>query len=111
MEFETRLAAARAIKQGPGVLVFCGTGFAWHRSNLEDFADFYFTGVHRGDDPFGPMEQHHIEKKRLELLRNIDHFGWLRRHIEKPQLEEFHPRVRGPRFFLPPRKDLNSEEP
>jgi hypothetical protein len=33
-EFETRLAAAKALKPGPGVLVFCGTGFAWHQSNL-----------------------------------------------------------------------------
>jgi hypothetical protein len=86
------------------------TGFAWHRSNLEDFSDFYHSGVHRGDDAFGPMEQHHIEKKGLKLLRNIDHFACLRRHIEKPQPEEFHPSVRGPRFFLPPRKGLDSEE-
>src|SRR5262249_24582718 len=55
-DFEKRLQAAQAIKPGPGVLVYCGTGFAWHRSNLEDFADFYRTGVHRSDDPFGPME-------------------------------------------------------
>ena len=27
---------------------------------LEDFADFYLTGVHRGDDAFALMEQHHI---------------------------------------------------
>ena len=63
-DFETRLAAAKAIKPGPGVLVFCGTGFAWHKSNLEDFADFYLTGVHRGDDPFALMEQHAIKEKR-----------------------------------------------
>jgi large subunit ribosomal protein L30 len=104
MEFETRLAAAKAIKLGPGVLVFCGTGFAWHRSNLEDFADFYLDGVHRGDDAFAFMEQHHIAENGLKLLRNIDHFAWLRRHIEKPQLEEFHFPIRGPRFLLPKRK-------
>jgi ribosomal protein L30 len=101
MEFETRLAAARAVKQGPGVLVFCGTGFAWHRSNLEDFADFYLTGVHRGDDTFALMEQHNIKKKGLKLLRNIDHFAWLRRQIDKPRNEEFHFPIRGPRLSLP----------
>jgi large subunit ribosomal protein L30 len=100
-EFETRLAAAKAIKPGPGVLVFCGTGFAWHRSNLEDFADFYLDGVHRGDDAFALMEQHNIEHKKIKLLRNIDHFAWLRRHIERPQREEFHFPIRGPRIFLP----------
>ncbi len=69
-DFETRLAAAKAIKPGPGILVFCGTGFAWHRSNLEDFADFYLTGVHRGDDPFALMEQHAIKEKKIKLLRS-----------------------------------------
>jgi large subunit ribosomal protein L30 len=111
-DFEVRLAAAKAIKSGPGVLVFCGTGFAWHRSNLEDFADFYLTGAHRGDDAFALMEQHAIKEKKIKLLRNIDHFAWLRRHIEKPQKEEFHFPVRGPRLILPPPKALEPlEEP
>lgn len=101
IEFETRLAAARAIKKGPGCLIFCGTGFAWHLSNLEDFVDFYHTGVHRGDDPFGPMEKHSIEKKGVKVARNIDHFAFLRRHVEIPSMEEFHYPVRGPRLFSP----------
>jgi large subunit ribosomal protein L30 len=110
-EFETRLAAAKAIKPGPGVLVFCGTGFAWHLSNLEDFADFYLSGVHRGDDAFALMEQHTIKQKKIKLLRNIDHFGHLRRHTEKPQKEEFHFPIRGPRFIVPPPKPLEPVAP
>ncbi len=101
LEFESRLATAKAEKNGPGCLIFCGTGFAWHLSNLEDFADFYHQGRHRGDDPFGPMEAHSIEKKGIKLSRNIDHFAFLRRHVEIPAMEEFHYPVRGPRFFLP----------
>ena len=85
MDFETRLAAAQAIKPGHGVLIFCGTGFAWHKSNLEDFADFYLTSTHRSDDAFALMEQHHIKQKKIKLLRNIGHFAFLRRHIEMPQ--------------------------
>ncbi len=104
MEFETRLAAAKAIKNGPGCLISCGTGFAWHLSNLEDFVDFYHTGVHRGDDPFGPMERHSMENKGAILTRNIDHFAFLRRHVEIPSMEEFHFPVRGPRFFFPKRR-------
>jgi hypothetical protein len=104
--FEERLAAAKAIKPGPGILVFCGTGFAWHKSNLEDSADFYRTGVHREDDVFGPMEDDGIEKKNIKLLRNVDGFAWLRRHIEKPQREEFHFPIRGQRVFLPMPKPL-----
>ena len=101
-EFETRLAAAKAIKPGPGVIVFCGNGFAWHKSDLEDFADFYRYGVHRDDDAFSLMEQHNIKQKNIQLLRNIDHFAHLRRHIEVPQAEEFHFPIKGPRIFLPP---------
>lgn len=110
-DFETRLASAKAIKSGPSVLVFCGTGFAWHKSNLEDFADFYLTGIHRSDDAFALMEQHAIKKKKIKLLRNIDHFAYLRRHTEKPQREEFHFPVRGPRFILPPPKPLEPVAP
>jgi hypothetical protein len=92
------------------VLVLCGTGFAWHKSNLEDFADFYRTGIHRGDDLFGSMEAESIKRKKIELLRNISDFAWLRRQIEVPQPEEFHFPVRGPRIFLDPPKPLESVE-
>lgn len=105
-DFETRLAAARAIKPGPGVLVLCGTGFAWHKSNLEDFVDFNLDGVHRADDAFALMEQHSMKKKKIKLLRNIDHFGCLRRHIERPQMEQLHFPIRGPRVLVPMPKRL-----
>ena len=108
LDFETRLAAAKAIKPGHGILIFCGTGFAWHKSNLEDFADFYVAGTHRGDDPFARMEQHHIKKKKIKLLRNIGHFAYLRRRIEKPEKEEFHFPIRGPRLIVPPPKPLDA---
>lgn len=105
-DFESRLATAKAIKQGPGVLIFCGNGFAWHKSNLEDFVDFYLDGVHRGDDPFRLMEEHYIGKNKIELLRNIDHFAFLRRHVESPRREEFHFPIRGPLLILPPPQPL-----
>ena len=110
-EFEMRLAATKAIKPGPGVLVFCGTGFAWHQSNLEDFADYYLTGTHRGDDAFALMEQHAIKEKKIKLIRNIDHFAYLRRHTEKPQKEEFHFPIRGPHLVLPPPKSIEPIAP
>jgi ribosomal protein L30 len=111
LDFETRLAAALAIKPGHGLLIFCGTGFAWHKSNLEDFADFYLTGTHRGDDAFARMEQHHIKLKKIKLLRNIGQFAYLRRHIEKPQKEEFHFPIRGPRLIIPPPKPIEAVTP
>lgn len=102
LDFETRLEEARTIRGGPGVLVFCGNGFAWHKSSLEDFADFYRTGKHRDDDPFALMEQHHIEHEKIQLRHNIDYFAFLKRRIELPQIDKFYFPVRGPRFFLPP---------
>jgi hypothetical protein len=48
------------------------------------------------------MEAYSIEQKRIEVARNIDHFAFLRRHVEVPAMEEFHYPVRGPRIFLPP---------
>ena len=93
------------------MLVFCGTGFAWHKSNLEDFVDFYRAGSHRSDDLFGPMEADSIKRKEIELLHNISDFAWLRRRIEVPQREEFYFPVRGPRIFLTPPKSLEPVEP
>ena len=81
--FEERLAAAKAIRLGPGILVFCWNGFAWRRSNLEAWSDFYHLGAHRADDPFGPMERHYIKNNGIELKRNVDHFAWLQRPFEQ----------------------------
>jgi large subunit ribosomal protein L30 len=98
MAFEERLAAAKAIRPGPGVLVFCGNGFAWRRSNLENWVDFYHLGKHRADDPFGPMERHHIEKNRITLKRNVDHFAWLQRPFEQARRTGLAFPIRGPVF-------------
>ena len=61
----------------------------WHQVQRET-SDFYLTGVHRGDDAFALMEQHAIKEQKIERIRNIDHFAYLRRYTEKPQKEEFH---------------------
>jgi hypothetical protein len=98
LDFETRLAAAKKIRPGPGLLVFCGNGVRWHRSNLEDFADSYHAGKHRQDDPFALMEKHHIETEKLQILRNVDNFGCIRRRWEQAPITEFIWPVRGPSF-------------
>lgn len=100
MAFEERLAAAKALKPGPGILVFCGNGFAWHRSELEDWADFYRLGRHRADDPFGPMELHHLTANEIVLKRNIDHFAYLKRPFNFARRTEFKWPVRGPAILL-----------
>lgn len=98
LEFEGRLAAAKTVRPGPGVLVFCGNGFEWRRTNLENFSDFYRKGVPRADDPFGPMQQKSIEEKKLKVLRNVDNFAFLERPTQMATKSAFYFPVRGPVF-------------
>lgn len=95
-QFEDRLAAAHAVRPGEGVLLVCGTGFRWHRDELEDFADFYRLGVHREDDPFATMEAHTLAQGSIELKRNIRDFGYIKRPMDHVAPEESFPRVQGP---------------
>jgi len=102
LEFESRLAEARENgRGGPGILVFCGTGFQWRVDELEDFADFYHAGSHRQDDAFGPMEAHNLAKRRVTLTRIIDHFAFLKRPANLARRTEFHFPVKGPWFLGP----------
>lgn len=101
LEFENRLADAKAIREGHGILIFCGDGLDWNLTHLEDFADFYFTGAHRQDDSFALMEQHSIHKKKIKLRRNIDHFAFLRRSISRVNAMPLILPVRGSRFGAP----------
>jgi len=97
-QFETRLAAAKAVRAGRGILAFCGTGFAWHRSELEDFVDFYLTGIHRTDDPYGPMEAHGLRSKKVTLQRNISDFAFIKRGVQRAKPEQCIMPVRGSRM-------------
>jgi hypothetical protein len=96
LEFEQRLAEAKSLRMGPGVLVICGTGFQWTVDQLEDFADFYLDRAHRTDDAFAPMEAHHILERRIHLAHNIDQFAYLKRPAHVPRRTEFRSWVRGP---------------
>ena len=95
-EFESRLAVAGETEPGRGVLIFCGNGLDWHVSELEDFADFYRTGHHRPDDPFGKMEAEAIKQEEIEFLRNIAAFGFVKRPTLSVTEEKWIADVRGP---------------
>lgn len=98
LAFEERLAEAKQEVAGAGILVFCGSGFHWNVSDLEDFSDFYHSGRHRADDPFARMEQHEIKSKGLSLKRNIDHFAFLKRKNFRADLTRMYFPVSGPEF-------------
>ena len=97
MAFEERLAAAKAVRPGPGVLVFCGNGLAWRKSNLEDW-DSITLGAIAADDPFALMEKDYIEKNGIELKRNVDHFAWLQRPFEQARRTGLTFPIRAPEF-------------
>jgi hypothetical protein len=99
LQFEERLEEVQSVRVGPGVLVFCGTGFQWDVSELEDFADFYRHGRHRADDPFALMEQHEIAKKEISIRRNISDFAFIQRDSREAEGRRVVYPVRGPKIF------------
>jgi hypothetical protein len=98
-EFEGRLADATGVQPGRGVLAFCGTGMEWHRSELEDFADFYRNGRHRADDPFAAMEAAHLQSVGEPLQRNIEAFCFLKRPMDSTTCKKWIADLRGPTRF------------
>ncbi|MDA0999710.1 MAG: hypothetical protein O2807_04210 [bacterium] len=99
-EFETKIQLVENPEECRFGMVFCGDGSQWYRDNLEDFADFYFTGRHRSDDEFGAMEAHYLTNKGITLDRTINGFSYLQR--AKPRINVvFNRNVRGPRRFSP----------
>ncbi len=61
------------------VLALCGNGFHWHQDELEDFVSFYYSGVHRGDDPFSQAELRYMQENNLSLKRSISSFACMKR--------------------------------
>ena len=61
------------------LLAFCGAGFHWHVSQLEDFVQFYRNGRHRSDDPFAKVESYFMEEENVTLDRTVMRFACMRR--------------------------------
>lgn len=80
IELEEKIAASGvAAGTTQFFLVFCGEGFYWHMDELEDFVQFYRTGTHRADDPFGNMEAHYVREKGISLSHTISAFSCMAR--------------------------------
>ena len=78
------------------ILALCGTGFYWHESQLEDFVDFYRSGLHRSDNPFAKMEAHFIEERGIILERTLTSIAYMERKTTAilPKIMRWN--VRGP---------------
>jgi hypothetical protein len=72
-EEKIRLAGTE-VRDDIFMLWFCMQPPAWNRSHLEDFVEFYRNGLHRYDDAFGKMEEHHLESNQIKLDRSINEF-------------------------------------
>ena len=80
------------------VLAFCGTGFEWHESDLEDFVSYYYKGVHRPDDPFAKMEMKYVRDKRISIDRSVSRFAYMQRSKWEVAPKRLNWNVQPPRF-------------
>ncbi|MBS0233792.1 MAG: hypothetical protein JSR99_09925 [Proteobacteria bacterium] len=85
-------------REAPVSVLFCGNGFAWHLSALEDFVDFYATGNFRSDDWASKMMTRYMQDKGIEFKRTIAGFHSLQRGQFETLPKLFSPFVRGPNF-------------
>jgi hypothetical protein len=83
------------------VLGLCGDGFYWHQDQLEDFVAFYYSGVHRADDPFSQVEQRYISERKISLGGTISRFAYMERSQGQVRPHRLNWHVRPPRdtFF------------
>jgi hypothetical protein len=97
LELESKIRAMPEEKGNCFRLVFCGDGIRWRRDLLEDFADFYFSGQYRPDDPLGLMQSHNMAESKRTFDRSIQGFCYLGRKIRSLE-PDFRVDVRGPAF-------------
>jgi hypothetical protein len=80
LELEQKIAEANLSGSNTlFVLALCGEGFYWHQDELEDFVSYYYSGAHRGDDPFSKAEERYIQDKRISIAKTISRFACMRR--------------------------------
>lgn len=99
LELEEKITNNKQSNETIYIMIFCGNKSPWSLEDLEAFADFYRNGKHRQDDPFSKMESFHIKEKNIQLLRNINYFGYLERKIRDITPEQFVLGVKGPDLF------------
>lgn len=97
LETEARAALIPDAERGPVTLVFCSTGFAWHRDDLEDFADYYRSGKFRQDDWSRAAICRYMGEQKLSFARSLAGFHYLARKHEDVDATEFFVCVRGPK--------------
>lgn len=91
LELETKIAVSMIDNPKPVfALAFCGTGFEWDEHELQDFVSFYFSGAHRSDDLFGPIEGYDMNEKDQSFSKAIAQFGCMHRSHGELQPARLH---------------------
>jgi hypothetical protein len=98
VEVEARAALIPDGLKGPVSLLFCSTGFDWHRDELEDFADYYRAGKPRTDDPLSNATDRYMRDDGLSFSRSLSGFHYLGRKRKEASAHCFTLNVAGPSF-------------
>lgn len=100
IELEAKITLLTEAERGPVRLLLCSEG-AWHRDELEDFADFYRTGRFRADDWAQNAIARYMTERNLTFDRSITGFCYLERRHDEICARKFTIDVRGPQMFAP----------
>jgi hypothetical protein len=100
VELEARMALLTQAEKGPVRLLVCNEG-AWHEDDLEDFADFYFSGRFRPDDWAQNAIARYMAERNFAFQRSLAGFCYLERRHDETLARRFSVDVRGPKRFGP----------
>jgi hypothetical protein len=98
LELEAKIAFLTEAERGPVRLLLCNDG-TWHEDDLEDFADFYFSGQFRPDDWAQNAVARYMADRHQTFARSIAGFCYLERRQDEVFARRFEVDVRGPRLF------------
>jgi hypothetical protein len=78
VEAERKVALLHEDERGPVRLLLCSNG-AFHKSSLEDFADFYMSGRFRDDDWARNAVARYMQEEGIAFARSLAGFCFLER--------------------------------
>lgn len=97
-ELEDKSVLLDASERGTVRLLLCANNNVWNDDELEDFADYYFTGQYRPDDWSRNATARYLVDEGIAYRRDLTGFCFLARAHDEVSASEFRMDVRGPSF-------------
>ena len=97
VEAEQKVALLGEGERGPVRLLLCSNG-AFHKDDLEDFADFYVTGRFRQDDWSRNAVARYMQEEESSFAQSLAGFCFLERPWDEALATDLAINVRGPAF-------------